>query len=85
MNEIIDGGEQKWQVIGVRPLDEYKLELVFATGEKKIYDARELIEKPIFASLKNPSVFRQAQIVGDTVGWPGDIQVAPEELYERSR
>ncbi len=84
MNEIIDGGEQKWQVVDVKVLDDNKLELVFIGGEKKVYDASGLIKKPAFESLKNPGIFRQAQVVGDTVGWPGDIQIAPETLYEES-
>ena len=84
MDEIISGGEQKWRVVAVKALDEYKLELDFVSGEKKIYDASGLVEKPAFVSLKNPGLFMQAQVVGDTVGWPGDIQIAPEALYNVS-
>ena len=38
----------------------------------------------VFTRLKDPAKFRQAFVAFDTVCWPGDIDIAPETLYDRS-
>jgi hypothetical protein len=61
--------------------DNYKLELEFNTGERKIFDAAPYLEKGVFARLKDPVLFRQAFLAFDTVCWPGNFDIAPETLY----
>lgn len=73
------------QVISVRPRDDFHLELVFNTGEARLFDARPYLEKGIFQSLKDLSLFKQAYVALDTVCWPGEIDIAPETLYDRSQ
>ncbi len=59
--------------------------ITFSTGETKLFDARPYLEKGVFARLKNPELFRQAYVAYDTVCWPGDLDIAPETLYDRSQ
>jgi len=72
-------------VTQVKARDDYTLELEFSTGERKIFDAGPYLEKGVFSRLKDPTLFRQAYLAFDTVCWPGNLDIAPETLYDRSR
>lgn len=74
----------KWHVMEVKPLQDYRMLLTFADGEKRVYDATPLLEKPICAALKEPSFFARARAAYGTVVWSDDIDIAPEHLYESS-
>ena len=39
----------------------------------------------VFAALRDPGVFEQVRLDPDwgTICWPGDLDIAPEPLYER--
>ncbi len=73
-----------WIVEEVQPKDNYTLLLSFADGKKKIYNARPLLEKPIYAQLRDPAFFLRAKATCGTVVWSDDIDIAPEHLYECS-
>ena len=74
-----------WVVKEVKPQEDYTLLITFADGAKKIYDARPLLDKAIYAQLKNPGFFLKAKADCGTVVWNDDIDIAPEHLYESSR
>lgn len=65
--------------------DDFHLELEFSTGERRMFDARPYLEKGVFQRLKDPQLFRQAFVAFDTVCWPGNLDIAPETLYDKSR
>lgn len=71
-----------WVVTDVQPKENYTLYLTFADGSKKIYNARPLLEKPLYSQLKNISFFLCAKAEYGTVIWNDDIDIAPEHLYE---
>lgn len=71
-------------ILSVNPRDDFHLELQFNTGEIGIFDARPYLEKGIFKRLKDLNLFKQAYVAFDTVCWPGDLDIAPETLYDRS-
>ena len=73
-----------WNVKAVEPLPEYKMLITFDNGEKRLYDAKRLLDKPICASLKEPSFFAKARVEYGTVVWSNEIDIAPEYLYEDS-
>lgn len=73
-----------WVVRDVRAREDYTLLLTFSGGEKRVYDARPLLEKAIFADLRSLPFFLTARVDGDTVVWNEDIDIAPEHLYECS-
>ena len=72
-------------VTQVSARDDYMLELKFSTGETRLFDARPYLEKGVFTRLKDPAMFKQAYVAFDTVCWPGNLDIAPETLYDRSR
>ncbi len=71
-------------VVRVEPLSGYKLHLEFENYEKRIFDVSPYLEKGVFSQLKDPSIFYRAYIDGGTVAWPGEIDIAPETLYDDS-
>ncbi len=72
-------------VRSVRVHDDYELEIEFSNGEVRLFDAKPYLEKGVFQTLKDPARFRQAYVAFDTVCWPGNLDIAPETLYDRSR
>ncbi|GHV02492.1 hypothetical protein FACS1894211_13980 [Clostridia bacterium] len=68
----------------VAALRDYKLDLLYANGEHKIYDFAPLFDRPFNAPLKNPVVFMTARIVGCGVEWCNGIDICPDELYYNS-
>lgn len=74
----------EWVVKDVHPKKDYTLLLTFADGEKKVYDARPLLKKAIYAQLKSLPFFLSAKAECGTVVWSDDVDIAPEHLYECS-
>lgn len=71
-------------VTRVVPKEDFSLELWFDDGSHRIFDAKPYLERGVFARQKDPVKFMQAFVAFDTVCWPGDIDIAPETLYDRS-
>jgi hypothetical protein len=71
-------------VISVKTLDDYTLELVFENGEKRIFDMKPFFDKKPFAKLHNSPLFFKASVGFGTVVWPGNIDIAPETLWAGS-
>jgi hypothetical protein len=71
-------------VTRVQVRESFRLELEFDTGERRIFDARPYLEKGVFQQLRDPQLFGQAYVAFGTVCWPGNLDIAPETLYDRS-
>ena len=73
-----------WVVITAQANPDYTIDITFADGSQKKYDAHQLLEKPIYADLINPGIFLSAKAECGTVVWNDDLDIAPEHLYEYS-
>lgn len=71
-------------VMQVKPRNDFFLELEFSTGESRVFDARPYLEKGAFRQLQDIVRFKQAHVAFDTVCWPGELDIAPETLYDKS-
>lgn len=71
-------------VTRVQVRENFILELEFDTGERRIFDAGPYLDKGVFQRLKDPHLFGQAFVAFGTVCWPGNLDIAPETLYDRS-
>ncbi len=72
-------------IIKVEARPGYLLYLEFENGEQRIFDMTPYMEKQPFVRLKAYPLFAMANIDYGTVVWPGNIDISPETLYDRSR
>ncbi len=71
-------------VIRVVPRNDFFLELWFDTGDHRLFDVRPYLDKGVFTRLQDITLFKQAFVALDTVCWPGNLDIAPETLYDCS-
>lgn len=84
---IAYAGEEKpaIKVSGIRPMEDFLLWIRFNTGEAKVFNLKPLLDFPAFAPLKDESLFRGVYIdYGVAVWMEGDVDIAPEYLYQNS-
>ena len=72
------------KAVDVKPLEGYKLFVVFDNGEQKIYDAKPLIRGDWFGQLEDITVFNTVHVAGLSVEWAGGQDVCPDDLYYSS-
>ncbi|MBP3578752.1 MAG: DUF2442 domain-containing protein [Lachnospiraceae bacterium] len=72
-------------VTDIKVLDDMVLIVTFSTGEQRLFDATCLLEYPAFEPLKNEEIFKTAKVEYGVVVWnDGDIDIAPETMYQKS-
>ena len=73
------------KLIRARALENYKIELLYETGELKIYDMQELLNTcELYKELKNEEKFKKIEILGLSIQWQSGEDIAPEILYNDS-
>lgn len=73
------------KISGVRPLPDYLLWVRFNNGESATFDFKPLLASPAFSPLADIKTFNSVYIdYGMPVWNDGDIDIAPEYLYEHS-
>ena len=78
--DIIHGTEEMLpRVSSVEADDDYCLILTFSNGELRKYDAKPLLNLPMYKGLAK--VFSSARTEYGTVVWPGDMDISPDTLY----
>lgn len=70
-------------VVSVKPLPDYQLDLEFENGEYRRFDMRPLLNVKPWNRLSS-HLFEHARVEYGTVVWPGEIDIAPETLYDDS-
>ncbi len=73
------------EVVSVTPQPDFQLKVTFNTGARRCFDMRPYLHYPVFRRLRHPSYFALARVDYGTVTWPGDIDIAPETLFTRSK
>jgi hypothetical protein len=71
-------------IVRVVPHPNFTLELEYDNGETRLFDATPLLSVKPWTPLSNWAAFRLARVEYGTVTWPGDLDIAPETLYDRS-
>lgn len=73
------------KVVSARVTNDLSMLVVFTTGETRLLDATVLLKYPAFAKLADPAVFAGFSIDHGVLCWlSGEIDIAPERLYELS-
>ena len=75
---------QSYYPVKVKPLDDYKLQIIFDNNEERIFDVKPYLTDTYFAPLSNPHIFRTVKVNNITVEWLGEIDICPDELYYNS-
>ena len=76
---------QDMRVSAVKPLDDMMMLVTFVSGERRLYDATQLLEYPAFQPLRDEAVFKAASVDHGVVAWKdGEIDIAPETMYADS-
>lgn len=81
MNRLSGNDELLPRVRHVETCPDYQLIITFNNGERKIYDAKPLLNVPMYRNLVK--VFSSARVEWGTVVWPGDMDISPDTLYLR--
>ena len=71
-------------VVSVQTHPDFQLDLEFENGERRRFDMSPYLHYPVFRRLENPGFFSLARVEYGTVVWPGNIDIAPETLYDLS-
>jgi len=81
--DIIYGKEKMLpRVAEAEALESYNLLLTFNNGERRVFDAGELMKMPEYSKICD--VFKDFKVAYGTVVWPGEIDVSPDKLYLNS-
>jgi hypothetical protein len=71
------------RVIFVKPLEDYKLYLLFSNGEYRIFDCEVLFKYKVYEPLKEKNVFDSVYVDHGIVSWlDGAIDIDPDWIYE---
>jgi DUF971 family protein len=73
-----------WLVEKLEIEGEYILRLYFADGSVGLFDFEPYLGEKLYSGLKDFKKFSKAKVVGGSVAWGDSIDIAPEELYEKS-
>jgi hypothetical protein len=68
----------------VKPVDGYKLLLMFENDEERIFDMNPFLDKGVFRDLKDVEMFNTVHVSFDTVEWGNGADLCPELLYKDS-
>ena len=72
------------KVVSVKPIEDFKLLLVFENGENKIFDAKPYIHGDYMDVLADPRYFGMVKCGILSVEWPNGQDLCPDVIYEDS-
>ncbi len=68
-------------VISVKPLQDFKLIVQFATGETRRFDVEPLLDFPVYQRLRKTNYFSSARVENGTVVWDEQCDLSPDSIY----
>ena len=77
-----------WRAVGLHVLPNFRFEVTFADGASGIVDVSNLVhanDAGVFAALRDADIFAQAYLHHGAVTWPGDLDLAPDAMYDEIR
>jgi hypothetical protein len=77
-----------WVVTHVRVLSEYRFVVTFDDGTTGEVDMSRLIfaeNAGVFEALRDEVVFARVGVKDGVVSWPGDLDLAPDAMYDAIR
>ncbi|MDO4436976.1 MAG: DUF2442 domain-containing protein [Coriobacteriaceae bacterium] len=74
----------EFNVVSAVAREDYTLDLTFEDGKRGRFDMTPYLERRPWAPIRPLPRFLMASAIDGTVTWPGNIDMAPEILYENS-
>lgn len=77
--------QSAWRVKSISVLEGWRLHVTFLDGlegEIKMSERIARKETGVFNALKDPAVFSQVYLDKGIVTWPGEIDLAPDAMYD---
>jgi hypothetical protein len=75
-----------WRVVEIKVLSNYRLFVRFMDGTRGEVDLSRLVlsdQAGVFSVLRDPALFAQAGVEYGAVTWPGEIDLAPDSMYDQ--
>ena len=69
------------KAIDVKPLDGYKIKVVFNDGVSGIVDLHDLVQKGIFQTLQDEKKFRNVYTDGSAISWSEELELDVDNIY----
>jgi len=69
-------------VVQANYVSEYKLDITFDDGTRKLVDVSQWFKGPVFEPLRKKAYFKKFFIEATSIAWPNGVDIAPEALYE---
>lgn len=73
------------RVTGVKPLDNYRLELLFTNQERRVFDVKPYLSIGVFQELQDRNLFNGIRAFNGSIVWPNDLDLDPDTLYLDSK
>ena len=83
-DSLLFGESLSLRVVAVKPLDDYKLHLVFANSEQRVFDALPLLSVGAYRSRKDKATFNAVTVAYGSVMWDDALDYCPDTLYAES-
>ena len=71
-----------WNVIEVEAISPLSIRVIFSDGKTRKVQFKPSHLTGVFEKLKDPEIFRQAYIENGAVTWPGNVDLAPDAMYQ---
>jgi hypothetical protein len=81
-------GRVPWRVVRVRALPRHRLSVSFADGTAGEVDVSRLVlgrNPGVFEALRDRAVFERVRVRNGAVTWPGQLDLAPDTMYDEIR
>lgn len=75
----------EWKVVSVEPIGPRLLAVSFADGLTGELEFRDSFFFGVFEAIRDPEAFSQVRCDHGYVEWPGDLDLAPDAMYEQIR
>jgi Protein of unknown function (DUF2442) len=72
------------KIVAAQAIDDVTLVVEFSNHDRKQYSVADLLDKPMFSPLRNPSFFRSFQVDegGYAIVWNDEIDLSEYELWQ---
>jgi Protein of unknown function (DUF2442) len=77
-----------WRIAQFCTLPGFRLAVEFMDGTTGEVDLSSLVMSEnagVFATLRDPEIFARARLEYGAILWPGDIDIAPDAMYDEIR